>query len=217
MCFGPVASFAASGVLASIGAVVIKNIRHKREILFAAFPMLFALQQLIEGFIWLEVQSGKPQTRLSVLTFAFLFFAYSLWPILCPLSVYLIEYNKKRKNILRALILMGIATSLYLLYFIATKSLHASAINYCMHYETHVTGPMWFTGVYFAVIVFPYFFSSHKSILVFGIPNLIFCFVAYFLYNWAFISVWCFFAAILSLTLYVFLRKLHHQSILPKI
>ena len=39
-------------------------------------------------------------------------------------------------------------------------------------------------------------------------------FAAYFLYNWAFISVWCFFAAVLSLTLYVFLRKLHHQPIL---
>lgn len=72
-----------------------------------------------------------------------------------------------------------------------------------------------FAGVYVIVTILPYFLSSHRSILIFGIPNLIFCAIAYFFYRMAFISVWCFFAAILSLTLYFFLRRLHHEPLLP--
>jgi len=44
---------------------------------------------------------------------------------------------------------------------------------------------------------------------------IIFGTAAYFFYRIAFISVWYFSAAILSLTLYFFLRKLHHEPLLP--
>ena len=214
MCFGPVASFTASGVLSSIGALIIRNIRSKKEILFAAFPVLFALQQFVEGLLWLAIRNGKPQAVLNGLTFAFLTFAYSLWPVLCPASVYMIEYHPKKKKQLRLLMVLGIITAGYLFFFIVKNPVRAAILNCSIHYETYVSGPYVFTGVYLMVTVLPYFLSSHRAILIFGVPNLIFCLIAYFFYNVVFISVWCFFAAVLSLTLYVFLRKLHHQPVL---
>lgn len=214
MCFGPVASFTASAVLASMGTAILGNIRSKKEILFAAFPMLFALQQLIEGFLWVIIQKQGPEVFLHGLTLGYLTIAYSLWPILCPASVYAIEYDQNRKAILRALLVLGTATSLYLFYFITRNPFLVTIINCGIRYKTFVAGAHLFTAVYVIVTVLPYFISSHKSILVFGIPNLIFFMVAYFFYRWAFISVWCFFAAVLSLTLYVFLRRLHHDPVL---
>ncbi len=215
ICFGPVASFTASSVLAAIGTAILKNIRSQKELLFAAFPMLFALQQFFEGIIWLVIKNGPNETLLRWLTFGYLTFAYSLWPILCPLSVYNIEYDQKRRKILRRLILLGVIASCYLLFFVIKNPAHTIALPCSIHYETFVVGAPLFTGIYILVTIFPYFISSHRSILIFGIPNLIFCLVAYFFYRAAFISVWCFFAAVLSITLYVFLRKLHHQPILP--
>lgn len=215
MCFGPVASFTASGVLASIGVAVFRNIRSRKELLFAAFPILFALQQFIEGSLWLALQNGKSQTLLHGLTFAYLTFAYSLWPALCPISVYVIEYDKKRKKILRLFIVLGAITSLYLLSCIILNPIHADILNCSIRYETFVAGTHLFGGIYVLVTILPYFLSSQRAILVFGVPNLIFCMIAYGFYRWVFISVWCFFAALVSLTLYFFLRKLHHEPLIP--
>ena len=216
MCFGPVASFSASAVLASFGVLILRNVRSPKELLFAAFPALFALQQLVEGALWLVLANdAKPEAAVRVLSFGFLLFAYGLWPVLCPASVYAIEYDESRKKVLRFMILAGLTTSLYLLYFIFSMPVSAAAVHCSIRYQTFVTGAPWFAGIYVLATIFPYFISSHRSILIFGLPNLIFCAIAYYLYNWAFVSTWCFFAAIVSLSLYFFLRKLHHQRLLP--
>lgn len=55
MCFGPTASFTASGVLAVFGSVIFRNIRSSKEVFLAAFPLIFAFQQLIEGLIWVAL------------------------------------------------------------------------------------------------------------------------------------------------------------------
>ena len=215
MCFGPTASFTASAVLASIGSVILKNIRAKKEFWFAAFPMLFAIHQFIEGLLWLGIKSGKTEEALHGLTLGYLTIAYGVWPAFCPASAYAIEYDPKRKRILRLFMFLGAVTSSYLLFFIFTNPVYTTAVNCSIHYKTFVADAHAFTVLYVLVTVLPYFVSSHRSILIFGIPNLIFFIIACFFYRIAFISVWCFFAAILSLTLYFFLRKLHHQPILP--
>ncbi len=215
MCFGPIASFTASAFLASMGTAILKNINSKKELLFAAFPMLFAIQQFIEGLIWLAFKHGKPQALIDGLTFGYLIFAYSLWPILCPASVYAIEYDRERRKILRFFILLGVVTSAYLFYFIIRNPVYATVVNCSIQYKTFVASARWFAIVYVLVTILPYFFSSHRSILVFGIPNFIFCTIAYLVYQITFISVWCFFAALISANLYFFLRKLHHQPLLP--
>ena len=215
MCFGPVASFSASAVLASFGVLILRNVRSPKELLFAAFPALFALQQLVEGALWLVLANdAKPEAAVRVLSFGFLLFAYGLWPVLCPASVYAIEYDESRKKVLRFMILAGLTTSLYLLYFIFSMPVSAAAVHCSIRYQTFVTGAPWFAGIYVLATIFPHFISSHRSILIFGLPNLIFCAIAYYLYNWTFVSTWCFFAAIVSLTLYFFLRRLHHQPLL---
>lgn len=215
MCFGPVASFSASALLASFGTLILRNIRARRELWFAAFPALFSFQQLIEGALWLTLKNGHPESLIRPLSLAFLLFAYGLWPVFCPASVYAIEYDPKRKRALRLMILLGVVTSTYLLSFIFTHPVSAVILNCSIRYHTFVTGAPWFAGIYVAATILPYFISSHRAILIFGIPNLAFCAIAYFFYNWAFVSVWCFFAAVLSLTLYFFLRRLHHQPLLP--
>lgn len=197
--------------------MILRNVRSRRELLFAAFPALFALQQFIEGLLWLLLKSNKPHPTLAYgLTLAYLTFAYSFWPILCPISVYAIEYNPKgmRKQAFRLLITLGCLTGGYLLFFILKNPIHASVLNCSIRYDTHLSGPQWFTGIYLLATILPYFLSSHRSILIFGIPNLFLCGVAYVFYNSAFISVWCFFAAIVSMSLYAFLRRLHHQPML---
>ncbi|MGB9233251.1 MAG: DUF6629 family protein [Terriglobales bacterium] len=49
MCFSATANFVGSGVLGAVGVVTLTKVKHRRELLFAALPVLFAVHQFIEG------------------------------------------------------------------------------------------------------------------------------------------------------------------------
>ena len=53
MCFSATANFVGSGVLGAAGVVTLTKVKHRRELVFAALPMLFAVHQFMEGFVWL--------------------------------------------------------------------------------------------------------------------------------------------------------------------
>ena len=53
MCFSATANFVGSGVLGAVGVVTLTRVKHQRELVFASLPLLFAIHQFIEGFVWL--------------------------------------------------------------------------------------------------------------------------------------------------------------------
>lgn len=213
MCFGPVASFTVGTVLASIGTAVLRQVRAKKEFLLAAFPMIFAVQQFIEGLLWLFLRNQKSPAVLQALTFIYLVFAFSFWPVLAPASVYALEENPKKRKLLGLLLLLGTATSAALLFFIITRPIRAIALSCSLHYQVFVPATYWFIGAYALTATLPYFLSSHRGLRLFGIPNLIFFAVTFLFYRMAFVSLWCFFAAILSFTLYFFLKNLRRDQL----
>jgi heme A synthase len=60
VCFSASANFAGSAVLGAIGVATIAEVKHRRELLFAAMPGLFALHQFTEGFVWLGLDHKLP-------------------------------------------------------------------------------------------------------------------------------------------------------------
>jgi hypothetical protein len=60
VCFSAAANFIGSGALAAIGVVTLTKVKHRRELLFAALPTLFAVHQFIEGFVWLGWTGFSP-------------------------------------------------------------------------------------------------------------------------------------------------------------
>jgi hypothetical protein len=53
MCFSATANFVGSAVLGTVGVITLTKVKHRRELMFASLPVLFAVHQLIEGFVWL--------------------------------------------------------------------------------------------------------------------------------------------------------------------
>jgi len=53
MCFSAAANFVGSGALGTVGVMTLTRVKHRRELLFASLPALFAIHQLIEVFVWL--------------------------------------------------------------------------------------------------------------------------------------------------------------------
>jgi hypothetical protein len=53
MCFWATANFVGSAALGAVGIFTLTRVKHRREQLFASLPLLFAIHQFIEGFVWL--------------------------------------------------------------------------------------------------------------------------------------------------------------------
>ena len=211
MCFSATASFAAGGALGTAGVLTLTQVKTKRDIPLAAIPLLFGIQQTIEGVIW--VSFGVP-TLNTVMTYAYLFFAYVLWPVLVPIAVLLVETHPVRKNILRILSLIGLAMGAYLLYFIFTDPGKAHIVNHSLAYDYRHLYNLLPLSLYVAVTCGSGLVSSSKILNIFATAVLISFFVAYWFYSITFISVWCFFAAILSIIIFWYFKR---KSIEPKL
>ncbi len=58
MCFSPEADFTAAAVVGVVGVATLRLVREPRDLLIAALPLLFALHQFVEGFVWLRGSRG---------------------------------------------------------------------------------------------------------------------------------------------------------------
>ena len=116
MCFSATANFVGSGVLGAVGVVTLTKVKHRRELLFAALPMLFAIHQFMEGFVWLGLDGILSPAVAHDMGAAFMLYAQGLLPFLLPLSVLLFEPNAKSRRRMLPFLILGGATTLYILW-----------------------------------------------------------------------------------------------------
>ena len=189
-------------VLLGLGTLTLKSVRHPREWLFAAIPLLFAVQQLSEGMIWLTFRYEAPQLN-TVMTHVYSFFSHVLWPAYVPLAVLLIEAPGRRRRVLLAFVATGIAVGAYLLYVLVAFPVVSRPIGQHIEYVSpHFFAAVVMTLYLLSTTVSP-ILSTHRMVRVFGVLALLSFGAAYFFYATWFISVWCFFAALLSAVVYL--------------
>jgi hypothetical protein len=203
MCFSAPVSFAASAVLAGTGLASSKIAKGKDRLLLP-IAFLFSIQQFIEGVQWLFIRYSSPSL---IFGYLYLAFAYLLWPVFTPWLVYRYEENPKIKKVLLALLAIGSLVSLYLLVIMFINPLEVVGGHKAVEYLIDV--PFTKVGIFFYVLVVTgsLMISSSKFLKIFGLAGLLSFFLAAYLYGSAFGSVWCFFAAALSVLIYFYLRK----------
>src|SRR4029077_4216092 len=92
------------------------KVKHRRELLFASLPVLFAIHQLIEGFVWLGLDGILSPAVAHDMGAAFMLYAQGLLPFLLPLSVLLFEPNAKSRRRMLPFLVIGPSTTLYILW-----------------------------------------------------------------------------------------------------
>ena len=116
MCFSATVNFLGSGVLGTIGVATLRKVKHRRELLFAALPALFAVHQFMEGFVWLGLDGILSAAVAYNMGAAFMLYAQGLLPFLLPLSVLLFEPDVKSRRRMLPFLVIGTATALYILW-----------------------------------------------------------------------------------------------------
>ncbi len=201
MCFSAPASFVAAGLTGTIGIVTLSRVSEPRQLAFAAAPLLFAVQQCIEGLLWLNLSLAPDAQTSRILTFSYLFFAEAFWPVFVPMAVLLIEPSARRRILMMACLGAGTGVGGYLLWWILEHPHLATIQNYHIVYGTGYRQPAVVSALYLAATGLPLLLSSQRTVVVLGRIILAGLVVAYALYWEAFISVWCFFAAIASVAI----------------
>ena len=197
MCFSAGASFIAGASLLAAGGFTMKKAQRKAEVPFAAIPLLFGVQQLIEGVIWLSFGSATPLLN-PVMTFVYSLFSHVLWPLYVPFAALLLEPVRWRRSALAAFLAAGAAVGLYLLVNMFRFPIESRPVGGHIEYASpHFYVAPVMAG-YLAGTCISMLFSSHKPVNVFGAAALLSFGLAYAIYRQWFISVWCFFAAVLS-------------------
>jgi hypothetical protein len=201
MCFSAGASFVAGTVLCAAGIVAVKKTRGTSFVLLACIPLLFSIQQFSEGFVWLSLTNIDFITWHRISVFIFLSLAIVVWPVWLPLSFYKIEKSKVRKKLLLFILLFGIALSLYMLYCLIFCKITARVMLLHIYYDIDYTIqlPRFRNLVYIIPTVIPPFISSIKKTKIFGLAIVCSFFLTSVYFRENVVSVWCFFAAIISI------------------
>ena len=197
MCFSATASFTAGVALLIVGTVTTRRASRRTELPFALIPLLFGIQQLIEGALWLTFAAKAPLLN-TVLTHVYSLFSHVLWPVYVPVSVLLLEPTCWRRKVLVAIALAGAAVGLYLLYFLVRLPIVAQVTGRHIAYLSPHFYAVAAMGLYLLGTCVSSLFSSHRSVRLFGVAAFLSFIVVYAFYATWFISVWCFFAALLS-------------------
>ena len=205
MCFSATASFVAGTTLSVLGVATLRSVRRRNQVAFAAIPLLFGLQQIVEGVLWLSFSFDAPQINVAM-TYLFSLFSHVLWPIFVPFSIGMLETVAWRRRVIWGFQAVGLAVGLYLLYLILQLPVTSVALANIVYVSPHFYQvPVML--LYLVATCVSCFFSSIDTVRIFGALALFLFAVAAVFFNLALFSVWCFFSAILSFIIYIHFRR----------
>lgn len=198
MCFSATGSFIAAAINAAAGAAALRQTAGTSESILAAFPLTFAAQQTVEGFLWFELPNQGGAMAETPLATGFVFVALAVWPILAPVAASLLEKDRLRRTFLFGLVGLGTIYALYYVVQILNHPFGATIIGHSVSYSNGVAFPSSAALLYCGCTCLPLLLSTQISLKLLGVCVLTGLAVSYALFFYSFLSVWCFFAAIAS-------------------
>jgi len=211
VCFSATANFVGSGVLGSVGVVTLTRVKHRRELLFASLPALFAVHQFIEGFVWLGLDGTFSPAVAHDMGAAFMLYAQGLLPFLLPMSVLLFEPDANSRRRMLPFLLLGAATTLYILWALTAFPLQLYVRQNSIVYINQATNNTAVAVLYVIATCGALFFSNIKMMVVFGAANLAILLAVMVYKRYAFTSLWCAYAAVASLIILVYFWRSHEE------
>ncbi len=211
MCFSPTASFLASGLLTIIGALCLRTMPSKKYFMIAIIPLMFAVQQAAEGIVWLTIGCSEHEALMNTAIHIFLLFAVTVWPLWIPFTVWMLEKNKHRAQLLLAPLIAGIcfiSTTKIMMLTHPNAHITADIVNCHIVYSSLDQLSVYFMPLLFlyaCAVIAPFFISTIKHIWMFGLLILASLIATYIIWYEFLGSVWCFFAALISMSLWYFL------------
>ncbi len=211
MCFSATASFSVGAAIAGTGILAVAQEKPPSHRMLAAMPLMFAAQQIAEGFVWLTI--GRPGDRAENLVAVSVFLAIALviWPLWVPVSLLMAEKNPGRRRLLTLLCCAGFGLAVYTTQMLLGGRPGVHLAGHRLAYDYTQSGPALASALslpaYAIPSVLPFFASTISRAKTIGVVLAVALVATYLLERRAFASVWCFFAAIISAIIVVGIRQ----------
>lgn len=197
MCFSVQADLVAGAVILPVGVLSLREVRRARELPFAALPLLFSLHQLVEALVWAGLD-GSVSARLGhAAAVAYVVYALPVLPTSLPLAVLLLEPRGARARV-APFVVLGVIVSTWLLAGVLAGPVRVVEHPHALEYLTSESHGDIASFLYVVAVIGPSLLSGYRSIVAFGVLNLVGLVAAAALYMRAFTSVWCVYAAATS-------------------
>jgi hypothetical protein len=207
MCFSAAVNFVGSEVLGAVGVATLTKVKHRRELLFASLPALFAFHQFIEGFVWLGLDGILSPAITHNMGAAFVLYAQGLLPFLMPLSVLLFEPDAQSRARMRPFLVVGSLTTLYILWALIAYPLQVSVRGNSIEYIKPATNNTFVAILYVIATCGSLLFSKIKDMVIFGVANMAILLIVMAVKRYAFTSLWCAYAAVASVIILAYFWK----------
>ncbi len=211
MCFSLEADLVVGLSLLPVGVLALREVRHSREIPFAALPLLFALHQLVETVVWAGAEGTVSASVQNAAAHAYVIFALPVLPTLVPLAVLLLEPRGARLRV-APFVLLGLVVSAYFTVAVIDGPITVEMDPRALVYGVDLSNGFLWSVLYVVATVGPSVLSGYPSIVAFGLLNLLGLVVVGTLYVTAFTSLWCVYAACTSVLVLV---HMHLRRRLP--
>jgi hypothetical protein len=217
MCFSASASFGAAAIIGTVGTLCLKRVYRPAQIMFASIPMVFAVQQIAEGFIWLSLSKPPFMNWQMQLVMFFLFFAQVLWTTWVPLSLYLLEAEADRRKWLGVISIAGAVCSALLGCRLLLSDVTLDIKDGHIVYDVGSSRTLVLVSgvLYLVTTVMPGWVSSIRGSGVMASLLALSLAVTTVFFNDNLVSVWCYFAALISVIVYWVLNGSFRETIQP--
>lgn len=201
MCFSATASFLTAAATGAAGIACLIRAPERRELPLAAVPAIFAVQQAIEGLLWLTLPDAPEGAVATALSLAFLLIATVIWPVYAPVAALLVETVPWRGRAIAICLATGAGVALTMLWTILSGPHSAAVAEHHVVYVTALQPSATIGLAYLAATGVSLLLSSRPAVTLLGVLVMIGSATAFVIYWDAFTSVWCFFAAAASLVI----------------
>jgi hypothetical protein len=192
----------------------------RRYLMLASLPLLFGLQQWVEGMVWVAGSEGHAH-HVERLSLVYMFFTWIVWPVWIPMSAYFIERGGRGTILLLFVIAGAMLGGLqFIPYFAHEGWLSTSFLPRAVRYEDinlldAIVSREVTYGIYLAVIIVPFLLVRDWAVKVFGLLVGAVVVMTYLFFSYAYISVFCFGGALISTYLLVLLWRKRSNLALP--
>jgi hypothetical protein len=214
MCLSAEVDFGMGLAISSVGVAALTRVRHRREVLFAALPLAFGLHQIAEGFVWLGLEGRVSAAVGDFALHAYVLYAWALLPVLAPLAFMCIERDARHRRWMASFLALGTVVAVSLVWPILHGRVSAMIVEHTVRY--HGAGSLgdFLTLAYVVATCGSLLAASDRRLVVAGVANVIAVAAIVWLQAEALTSVWCVWAAVISVGVWWYLGDIHEDRTL---
>jgi hypothetical protein len=201
MCFSAEADFVSGAVIGTIGVATLSRVERPREIPLAALPLAFAVHQFTEGFVWRDLDAGAHHVT-GPAVYAYLLFAWVLLPVFVPFAIMMLEPPGRARRRIAGFVAIGAAASVYLASSLVSGDVSAHSGGHVVLYGDAGRYADAATVLYVIATCGAPLFSRHRTVVWFGIANVVAVGAIATVQAEGLTSIWCSWAAVVSVLIF---------------